>query len=107
MQRRKLLKTAGASALAFPTIIPAHVLGAEAPSKRITVGMIGVGNHGTHRNLNMFIRQPDARVVAVCDAYRSRAVNAQQMTDKHYDATGCKIHDATSARSLSATTSTR
>lgn len=93
MHRRKFLKTVGASALTFPTIIPAHVLGAEAPSKRITVGMIGVGNHGTHRNLNMFIRQPDARVVAVCDAYRSRAANAQQMTDKHYDATGCKIHD--------------
>ena len=69
MKRRKAIKQsiAAATSVCLPTIIPSGVLGNEAPSKKITVGMIGTGNHGIHRNLNMFLRQPDARVLAVCD----------------------------------------
>ena len=95
MKRRQFLKSsvlATAAGAGFPTIIPSRVLGADAPSKQITIGMIGVGNHGVHRNLNMFLRQPDARVVAVCDVYKSRMAAARKQTDGHYKAKGCSEH---------------
>jgi len=40
---------------------------AEAPSNRIALGFIGVGDHGTKVNLTNFLSQPDAQVVALCD----------------------------------------
>ncbi len=88
--RRRFLRNAGA-ALAFPTIIPSRVLGAEAPSKRINVGFIGVGDHGTNRNLRMFLQQPDARALAVCDVYKSRMENAKGIVDKEYGDNGCEM----------------
>lgn len=51
--RRQLLKSS-AVACAFisaPTILSARVLGAEAPSNRITIGMIGVGRQAYYSNL--------------------------------------------------------
>jgi hypothetical protein len=38
--------------LAFPAIIRARVLGADAPSSRITLGFIGAGVHGLGWNLD-------------------------------------------------------
>ena len=73
-------------AVAFPTIIPSGVLGAD----RITLGCIGMGSQGVQANLNMFLQEKDARIVAVCDAYRSRAERARGMVDTKYGTTGCK-----------------
>ncbi|HWB05630.1 MAG TPA: Gfo/Idh/MocA family oxidoreductase [Verrucomicrobiales bacterium] len=87
-RRRFLLSSA--AALGFPSIIPGRVFGDEAPSKKITIGCIGVGDHGTGRNLNMLLQQADARVVAVCDVFKSRRLRAQGMTDKAYGGPGCK-----------------
>ncbi|MFT5123908.1 MAG: putative dehydrogenase [Kiritimatiellia bacterium] len=93
MKRRSFLKSAGASALGFPAIIPAHVLGADAPSNKITMGFIGVGGHGIGRNLNMFIKINDARVLAVCDVYKDRQVKARDIVDKWYQQKGCAMVD--------------
>ncbi|MHC4325153.1 MAG: twin-arginine translocation signal domain-containing protein, partial [Planctomycetota bacterium] len=44
--RRQFFKSSAAAACALmsaPTILPARVFGAEAPSNRVTVGMIGMG----------------------------------------------------------------
>jgi predicted dehydrogenase len=65
--RRTFLKSA--AALALPTIVPASVFGASAPSNRITLGCIGVGNKGVDI-LQRFLRLPDCQVVAVCDVNR-------------------------------------
>ena len=94
MNRRLFLRSSSlaTAAVGFPTIVPSRVLGADAPSNQITVGMIGVGNHGVHRNLNMFLRQPDARVLAVCDVFRSRMKDAKARTDKHYGNQDCSQH---------------
>lgn len=95
MKRRQFLKSssfAATAAVGFPTIIPSRVLGADAPSKQITIGMIGTGNHGVHRNLNLFLRQPDARVIAVCDVFKSRMHGAKRMTDQHYKNSDCAEH---------------
>ncbi|MFT5123907.1 MAG: myo-inositol 2-dehydrogenase/D-chiro-inositol 1-dehydrogenase [Kiritimatiellia bacterium] len=91
MKRRTFLKSAGA--LGFPTIIPSSVLGADAPSNKITMGFIGVGDHGVGRNLNMFIRVPDARVVAVCDVFKSRQQKAAGIVDTWYQQKGCAMID--------------
>ena len=38
---------AAGSAVAWPSIIPSSVFGADAPSNRITMGCIGMGGQGT------------------------------------------------------------
>jgi len=85
------LRNTGA-ALVLPAIIPSRARGAEAPSKRINVGFIGVGDHGTNRNLRMFLQQPDARALAVCDVFRSRRENAKALVDAEYGDNGCKAY---------------
>lgn len=67
--RRGFLKqfTAAASVAAFPTIIPAHVLGREgnvSANERVHIGMIGTGGRGSHLAHNM---PPTGRVVAISD----------------------------------------
>jgi predicted dehydrogenase len=52
--------------LAAPAIVPSSVLAAFAPSNRINVAEIGMGNQ-SQVDLPAFLRQPDAQVVAVCD----------------------------------------
>ena len=71
--RRDFLKGMGmaAGSAAFPAIISSTVLGARAPSKRITLGFIGLGAQGMQVNLKMFLNESDAQVLAVCDAYRT------------------------------------
>ena len=86
---RRTFVRAGAAALGFPTIIPARVLGADAPGGRITVGFIGVGDHGFNHNLSNYLAQPDARVVMVCDVDRRRMQRAQGMVDRRYGNHDC------------------
>jgi hypothetical protein len=68
MKRREFLKTTVATAAAFgvPSLAPARVFGAKAPSNRIQVGFIGMGNQ-SEVDLPAFLQQPDVQVVAVCD----------------------------------------
>ena len=69
VSRREFLKgsavVAGA-AFAWPTIVPSSVFGAAAPSNRLTMGCIGLGNQGGG-NMKGFIGKKNCAVVAVCD----------------------------------------
>jgi len=65
----------------FPTIIPARVLGADAPSNRITLGCIGVGRMGSG-DMRSFMNLAD--VLAVCDVDSKRAANAKSTIEKNY-----------------------
>ena len=56
---------ARAAAAALPTIISSRVLGTDAPSRQITLGLIGTGIHGGGWNLDGFKRCMDARILAV------------------------------------------
>lgn len=80
--RRNFIKgSAGSAAILYglvPTIIPAHVLGANAPSNQVTIGMIGVGDHGTGWNLSFYLKNPKARVIAVCDVDSNRLFRAKE-----------------------------
>ncbi len=91
--RRQFLRTA-TSVIAAPYIVPASVFGQNAPSNRITVGCIGIGNQGA-AILQRFLKQPDCQVVAVCDVNRGSGgykdedqflgrEPGQNMVEKHY-----------------------
>lgn len=66
--RRRFIKAASA-AVAAPYFVPPSVFGATAPSNRITIGCIGVGNKG-FPIMESFLNDPRAQVVAVCDVNR-------------------------------------
>ena len=92
--RRRFLATA-LGAVAGAQIIPASALGRggePAPSDRITVGCIGLGNRGPTL-MRAFLGQDDARVVAVCDVNGNQRESAKQIVDRHYDDTGCAAYN--------------
>ncbi len=71
VSRRGFLKRSAGAGLAAAgfTILPSSALGRDghvAPSERITVGGIGIGNRGTY-DLGCFLEQKDVQFVAVCD----------------------------------------
>jgi predicted dehydrogenase len=71
MNRRSFLKSAAAFGQA-PLFIPAAARGPEnnvAPSRRVTLGVIGTGNQGTG-DMKNFLRDERVQVVAVCDLNR-------------------------------------
>jgi myo-inositol 2-dehydrogenase / D-chiro-inositol 1-dehydrogenase len=80
--RRQFFKnSAGAAAIlagVAPAIIPASVLGADAPSKRVTVGFIGFGDHAKSWNLPHYFKNKTAKVIAVCDVDENRLYAAKE-----------------------------
>jgi predicted dehydrogenase len=83
MSRRRFL-AAGALAGIAPLIIPSRLLGGEgAPSNRITLGMIGCGGEGTN-NVNGFLAQTDAQILAVCETDSVRLARAKQRVENKY-----------------------
>ncbi|HVV72542.1 MAG TPA: Gfo/Idh/MocA family oxidoreductase [Verrucomicrobiae bacterium] len=88
LTRRGFLK-AGTATLALPSLIPASVLGADAPSKKITIGFIGTGDHGTTWNLTRYLELHAAKVLMVCDVDGARVRRAKAMVDAAYDNEDC------------------
>ena len=84
--RRRFLQTLGAAGAVFaaPQIIPASALGkdgAVAPSERIVMGGIGIGNRGTY-DLGCFLPEPDVQFVAVSDVKAGRREAVKKMIDE-------------------------
>ena len=87
--RRQFLKTA-AAAVAVPYFVPARALGRAgraAPSERITLGMIGVGNMGGG-HLHNLLRNRDVQIVAIADVKQWARDKALQRVEEHYSAAG-------------------
>lgn len=74
---------AGATLLA-PTIVPSSIFGANAPSNRVTVGMIGMGRQAYYSNVKSFLSFPDVQVVAVCDVDAWRLESGRKAVADHY-----------------------
>ena len=96
LPRRQFLKSAAkaSTVLAAPYVIPATALGkgsAVAPSERIVVGGIGIGNRGTY-DLGCFLEQPDVQFVAVCDVKAKQRSAIKQMTDQKYGNSDCETY---------------
>jgi len=77
--------------MALPCLVPASVRGADAPSKKITVGFIGTGDHGTGWNLRRYLELSDAKVLVVCDVDGYRMRKAKAMVDAQYDNEDCAM----------------
>jgi predicted dehydrogenase len=95
VSRRSFIRKAAATGafIAAPQIVPSSVLGREgntAPSERIRVGFIGIGQHGFDWNLPPYLAHKDAQVVAVCDVDRQRMQRAAQFINRRYGNTDCK-----------------
>ena len=92
--RRQALGALGVAGAisAFPTIVPSNVFGKNAPSNRITIGMIGMGRQARMINLKTLLNMDDVQVVAVCDVDRWRLDNAKQDVDVFYGNRDCKVH---------------
>ncbi len=80
--RRDFLKTS--VILAFPAIIPARVLGADAPSKKINILQIGCGRIGRSMDMPGILKQDAARMIAVCDLDSRRVADAKRFVEETY-----------------------
>ena len=85
LNRRRFLKTAVKTSvcLAVPLVIPGTALGKNgsvAPSERIRLGAIGIGNRGRYV-LGCFLQEPDLRCVAVCDVRGDNRQRAKDLVD--------------------------
>ena len=94
--RRRFLKTAvtASTAFAVPQIIPGTALGkngAIAPSERIVMGGIGIGNRGTY-DLGCFLQEPDVQFVAICDVKKSARDKAKGRVDQRYGNKDCQTY---------------
>jgi predicted dehydrogenase len=94
LTRRAFLKHSTAAittALAAPILTPRSSFGASgvAPSNRITIGFIGTGSHGTAWNLPRYLKQPDAKVLVVCDVDRDHMEFAKEKVDEFYQNKDC------------------
>lgn len=84
--RRDFLKTTGKSAFwlsmatAVPSIVPSNVMGADAPSDKLTVGCIGLGWRGSDL-MEGAMRNPNIQIAALCDLDRPYLLHAMKRLD--------------------------
>ena len=77
----------------FPTIVPASVLGAQAPSNQIAIGAIGVGRISRGHDMPGVWAHSGTRIVAVCDVDARRVDEAKTLVNGHYTKTLGKPYD--------------
>ncbi len=93
--RRRFLRSglAGIFAAAVaPRFIPARLLGQGAPSKRVTLGFVGVGVHGLGVNLRSFLQEDDCVALAICDVQKAKRDAALAEVHQHYGNRDCTGH---------------
>ncbi|MBU2976586.1 Gfo/Idh/MocA family protein [Zobellia sp. B3R18] len=99
MERRKFINRTALSTTAlvgFPSIVPAHVLGKNAPSNKINIGQIGCGRIARSHDIHDTIRFNQANYLAVCDLDSKRAADAKLLVDGFYQKkTGKAKYDRT------------
>lgn len=95
--RRAFLKraaTAATGVVAVPCFIPARARGRDgnvAPSNRIVLGAIGIGNRGTYV-LECFVHEPGVQFVAICDVKEARRQAVKQKADEQYGNHDCAMY---------------
>lgn len=98
ISRRNFLKSAAgttAGMMGFPLIVPSHVIAGTrrvAPSDKIVMGAIGVGQMGTG-HLRSFMGFEDVRMVAVCDVRKEHRDRAKSLADENYGNSDCTTHN--------------
>ncbi|MDA7891912.1 Gfo/Idh/MocA family oxidoreductase [Akkermansiaceae bacterium] len=89
MNRRNLLK--GSALAAAPFVLPSGLRASNASGK-LNVGFIGVGKR-TGSLLREFLREPDVKVIAVCDVDTNRREDGKKRVDAHYQNSDCQAHN--------------
>src|SRR5690606_12646196 len=91
VSRRSFMKSTTKGALAaslaitgFPTIVPASVLGKDAPSNKINIGQIGFGRIAKGHDLPDTMRNDIARIVAVSDVDSKRLEMGKTWIEEQY-----------------------
>jgi hypothetical protein len=80
--------------LASPQIVKAAVLGRDggvAPSERITLGAIGIGNRGSYV-LGCFLEEKDIRFVAIAEVKEERRKAVKKRADDKYGNQDCAMY---------------
>jgi len=89
IDRRAFIEGAAGAVLgvaSLPYVVPSSALGkagSVAPSNRITVGCIGLGNQGSGL-MRGFLGKADVQIVAVCDVHSTKREGAREAVEKHY-----------------------
>jgi len=96
-RRTFLQKASGAAtgAVFFPYVVLPSSLGKTgnvAPSERITIGFIGMGDQGINMNLQSFLGQPDAQALAVCDVDANNLNKARDIVNQKYGNKDCATY---------------
>ncbi len=92
--RRQFLKTSGlaTAAATAPLILPSGLRAANAPSKKITVGIVGSGNIADS-HYGALLGDPDkVRILAVCDVDKRRSDEGAARVNKAYGSKDCKAY---------------
>jgi len=88
--RRSFLKAMLAAKIA-PAFVPARLLRAgQAPSNRITLGVIGVGAQGQY-DMRNFLGYDDVRVTAICDVNQRNIETARGVIAEAYGSRDVKV----------------
>jgi hypothetical protein len=96
LSRRAFLKRTAALAV-VPCIVPATAFGRGgrvAPSERIIMGGLGIGNRGSH-DLRWMLPEADVQFVADVDPQKARRERVKQIVDTHYGNTDFKLYSNT------------
>src|SRR4051812_22800238 len=105
LSRREFIQRGAATAavVAAPLIIPARLLGADAPSNRVRVGHIGAGRIAQGHDMPGVAGADLADVLAVCDLDSRRAASGKRRVERLYasrSAPGPQIDVYTNYREL-------
>jgi predicted dehydrogenase len=91
MNRRKFVSSAvktgvatGVASLGFPSIVPASVLGKNAPSSRLNIAAIGTGRISRDHDMQETLKYDHARIIAVCDVDKKRLGEAVTYVNSYY-----------------------
>lgn len=85
-RRQFLTRSAAASAVAAPFLLPSRVwsaAGDASPNNRLTLGFIGVGKQGRHL-LQSFLPHSNVQIVAVNDVDTTRRMHHKKLVDEFY-----------------------
>ena len=88
--RRRFIATTGA-AIVLPLILPGCATGRARPSKRITLGVVGLGLQGPS-NTKSFLYEGDCQVVAACDLDKNHLQKAVDTINEHYENKDCAAY---------------
>lgn len=91
LARRRFLRAILLAGVA-PQFVPARVLGQNAPSRQIHLGVIGVGAQG-HSDMRAFLSLKDVRVRALCDVNTRNLARARESITEVYGKDDVRVYD--------------